>query len=145
MSSVTPALREKIHQAAGNRCGYCLSPQELVLGVLEIDHILPVAEGGTDDEDNLWLACRSCNMAKGTKTLALDPLTGRVVPLFNPRRQNCWWEHFCWSDSGLEIVGITPTGRATAAALDLNNVVALMVRRNGLKTGLHPPEKIIEN
>lgn len=139
MSSIAPALREKIHRAAAGRCGYCLSPQELVLGVLEIDHIIPVSEGGSDDEENLWLACRACNIAKRTKTKAIDPLTGRVVQLFNPRQQN-WWEHFTWSVSGLEIVGITATGRATVVALNLNNIIALMVRRNWLKTGLHPPK-----
>jgi len=136
---ISSSLRERVFQAAGWRCGYCLSPQELVLGVLEIDHIKPISDGGTDDEDNLWLACRACNMVKRTKTQGLDPQTGRAVPLFNPRQQN-WWEHFGWSVSGLEVRGITPIGRATVVALDLNNIIAVMVRRNWLKTGLHPPK-----
>ena len=128
-----------MRQQAGNRCGYCLASQEFVLGVLEIEHIVPVAAGGSDDEENLWLACRACNNAKSTKREGLDPLTRRHVPLFNPRRQN-WWEHFCWSTSGVEIIGITPTGRATVAALDLNNVISLLVRRNWVKAEWHPPK-----
>lgn len=135
---ITVALREKIPQQAGNRCGYCLAHQEYVLNVLEIDHILPVAAGGDDSEENLWLACRACNNAKDVKIAAIDPLTKESLPLFNPRKQN-WREHFRWNASGLEIVGITPTGRATVLALDLNNVISLMVRQNWIKAGWHPP------
>jgi hypothetical protein len=32
-----------------------------VLGILEIDRIIPKAVGGTDDEENLWLAWSLCN------------------------------------------------------------------------------------
>ncbi|MCY7332966.1 MAG: HNH endonuclease [Pseudanabaena sp. CAN_BIN31] len=34
------------------------------MGILEIDHIIAKATGGTDDEKNLWLACRLCNNFK---------------------------------------------------------------------------------
>ena len=47
--------------------------------VLEIEHIIPRAVDETDDEENLWLACRLCNNAKGIKTHGYDPLTGRSV------------------------------------------------------------------
>lgn len=136
---ISTALREKVRSQASHRCGYCLAPQRLVLWALEIDHIIPVAEGGSDDEENLCLACRACNNAKSTKTEGLDPLTGRSEPLFNPRKQ-VWQEHFRWSASGVEIIGITPIGRATVAALDLNNVISAMVRRNWVSVGWHPPE-----
>ena len=61
------ALREQVRNAASDRCGYCLCRQEYVPGVLEIDHIVPKAAGGTDEEENLWLACRMCNHAKGVQ------------------------------------------------------------------------------
>ncbi len=71
MSKVAPALREKIRLEARNRCGYCLSRQDLVPAAFEIDHIVPTAAGGNDEEDNLWLACRACNTAKlGNSRLA---------------------------------------------------------------------------
>lgn len=34
-----------------------------------IDHVHPRSKGGTDDDDNLVLACRSCNSSKGAKSL----------------------------------------------------------------------------
>ena len=138
MSKIALILREKIRQEAGNRCGYCLSRQDLVPAAFEIDHLVPVSAGGNDEEDNLWLACRACNTTKGAQMKALDPLSGQPVSIFNPRRQN-WWEHFRWSDSGVEIIGITPIGRATVVALDLNNIISLIVRQNWVTAGWHPP------
>jgi 5-methylcytosine-specific restriction endonuclease McrA len=85
--AISESLRARVRQQAGDRCGYCRSPQRYILGTLEIDHIVPVARGGSDDEDNLWLACRLFNAFKGTQTHGVDPATGRRVRLFNPRRQ----------------------------------------------------------
>lgn len=73
---------------AQNRCGYCLSQQYLVMARLEIEHILLLARGGTDAEENLWLACPICNGHKSDKIEGLDPDTGETVPLFNPRTQS---------------------------------------------------------
>ena len=47
--------------AAQNRCGYCLSRQHLVLGRLQIEHLLPRCRGGLTEESNLWLSCALCN------------------------------------------------------------------------------------
>jgi hypothetical protein len=131
-------VRLRIRAGAGNRCGYCLSPQHLVLGPLEIDHIIPTARGGTDDEDNLWLGCRMCDVYKAARTDGMDPKTGSRVPLFDPRRQD-WGEHFEWSGDGTQVLGRTECGRATVAALQLNNVIAVMVRREWVSAGWHPP------
>lgn len=80
-----------------------------------------------------------CNRAKGDRTSATDPETGEAVPLFNPRQQ-CWSEHFRRSDAGLRIVGQTPTGRATVAALHLDDDPdALIVRSYWVLAGWHPP------
>jgi hypothetical protein len=106
--------------------------------VLEIEHIVPRAAGGTDNEDNLWLACRLCNNAKGVKTHANDPLTRRRARLFNPRNQS-WHRHFYWSADGSKVIGRTICGRATVEALKLNNEIAMVVRQNWVKAGWHPP------
>lgn len=136
--TISDALRERVQAQAQDRCGYCLAHQEYVPWTLEIEHIVPSAKGGSDEEDNLWLACRACNLYKGSKTHARDPLTGRTVTLFNPRRQS-WSHHFQWGQDGAIIEGRTDCGRATIVALNLNNLIAVTVRRNWVAAGWHPP------
>ena len=108
--------------------------------MLEIDHIIPTAQGGTCDEKNLWLACLLCNSFKGTQTHRRDPETDRLVQLFNPRTQK-WHRHFAWSEDCTHIVGRTACGRATVFALQLNNTCALIVRREWISAGWHPPKE----
>ena len=137
---ISAQLERRIREAAQNRCGYCRSPQHLVMARLEIEHIIPLSKGGGNDEDNLWLACPLCNRYKGNKTEAVDPLTGQEVALFNPRSQ-IWREHFRWSEDGLRIIGLTPVGRATVAALHLSDDPdALLVRSYWVLAGWHPPD-----
>lgn len=138
MSSLSETLRQKVRQKAENRCEYCLSHQDYIMGRLQIDRIQPLAKGGMDTEDNLCLACELCNQYKWVQTESLDPQSGETVSLFNPRQQQ-WKEHFTWSTDGTEIIGITACGRATIAALRLNNNLAVIVRQNWVKAGWHPP------
>ncbi len=90
---ISQALRNRVAVAARHRCGYCLTAERVVGRLLEIDHILPEAQGGTNDEDNLWLACPMCNSHKSDRTNAVDPQTGNHVSIFNPRMES-WAEHF---------------------------------------------------
>jgi hypothetical protein len=132
-------VERRVREEAKHRCGYCLSPQKLVMARLEIEHIIPVAKGGTNDEANLWLCCPLCNRYKADRVSACDPETMVEVPLFNPRLQH-WPEHFRWSEDGLRILGLTPTGRTTAAALHLaDDADALVVRGYWVQAGWHPP------
>jgi hypothetical protein len=136
---ISEEVRQRIREAAGDRCGYCLSAQEYVWGTLEIEHIIPRALGGSDEELNLWLSCGMCNRHKGPQVEGLDPESGQPASLFNPRTQK-WSEHFRWDAAGIQIIGLTAIGRATVAALKLNNELALIVRRNWVQAGWHPPK-----
>ena len=136
--SITEALRTRVRTQANQRCGYCLANQRYIPWPLEIEHIIPIAKGGTDAEENLWLACRSCNLYKSSQTHSHDPLTYRRIRLFNPRLQR-WHRHFVWSEDGTLIIGRTICGRATVVALNMNNLVAVTVRRNWVSVGWHPP------
>jgi hypothetical protein len=135
---VAEAVRRRVAEAAARRCGYCQTQEEIVGYTLHIEHILPLAAGGTSNEENLWLACFVCNNAKGTQTRGLDPETGAEVLLFNPRTQS-WGEHFAWSTDGTEVVGTSPVGRATALALQLNTPLRCEARRRWVAVGWHPP------
>lgn len=55
-------IRGFIHSRDGNQCTECGSRKNL-----QIDHIVPVSQGGTDAIDNLQLLCRSCNSEKGSR------------------------------------------------------------------------------
>lgn len=137
MSKIAEKLKAKIRRQAKNRCGYCLLPQALNPGQLEIEHILPTAKGGNDEEANLWLACRLCNGYKGVQTEAFDEETNKTVSLFNPRKQN-WNEHFEWENE--RIIGKTDCGRATVKALKFNNEIILPVRKRWVTAGWFPPK-----
>ena len=41
-------------------CAYCGKRG----GILEIDHILPISRGGSDNKSNLVTSCRHCNRQK---------------------------------------------------------------------------------
>ena len=138
MSDVSETTRQRVRQRASNRCEYCLSHQDYVMGILQIDHVMPVAKGGSNAEDNLCLACELCNQYKWTQTEGLDSQTGETVALFHPRQQK-WHEHFTWSEDGTAIIGLTACGRSTVIALRLNNSIAVTVRRNWVRAGWHPP------
>lgn len=52
-------------------CQYCGKTPPAV--VLEVDHIVPVASGGTNDQLNLISACFECNNGKGAGDLKAVP------------------------------------------------------------------------
>jgi hypothetical protein len=102
-----------------------------------IDHIIPRRLGGSDDLSNLALACQPCNAAKHMKVSAKDPRTGKGCRLFNPRVHQ-WSEHFRWSQDRTKIYGRTAIGRATVAALRMNDEYMQAARRCLLFLDLTP-------
>jgi 5-methylcytosine-specific restriction endonuclease McrA len=139
MTYISVAVRQRVAEAARHQCGYCQT-QAVIIGMpLELDHLIPEAAGGSSDEANLWLACSRCNRYKGDQTHAVDEETGELVPLFNPRRQR-WTDHFAWAQEGLYIVGLTPIGRATVAALQVNNPFVVHSRQVWIACDWHPPK-----
>ena len=114
-----------VRKRAGDRCEYCRLAQELSGLRFHIEHIIPRKHGGTDDVDNLALACPECNLRKGPNLSGIDPETGKVTRLFHPRRQN-WDDHFRAASGRLN--GKTAAGRATIKVLGIN-----MAHRVGLR------------
>lgn len=103
-----------------------------------LDHVLPVAAGGEDIEENLALACFHCNRRKADKQSAVDAETGETIPIFNPRQHN-WADHFIWSADGLRILPQTAIGRVTISLLELNRERILFIRAADASVDRHPP------
>ena len=119
-------LRAAVRERAGHRCEHCQRRQETSpLIPLQIEHIIPRKHGGSDDFDNLALACAECNLHKSSNLTGIDPQSNQITPLFDPRRDS-WPEHFAWD--GLGLVGLTAVGRTTARVFEMNSPARLRVR-----------------
>jgi 5-methylcytosine-specific restriction endonuclease McrA len=114
---MTPALRDQVRQRAGDRCEYCHLAQECTILPHEADHIRSQKHRGQTTLDNVALACFPCNDFKGSDVAAFDPVTNRLVLLFNPRTDT-WADHFEWNE--VVLVGKTEVARATIQLLQIN-------------------------
>lgn len=111
-------LRAEVRQRAKDCCEYCGLPQvALPFARFHVDHIIAEQHGGSEELSNLALCCARCNLNKGPNLSGIDSETGAIVPLFHPRTDR-WDEHF--ERQGVLVVGLTPTGRATAHVLKMN-------------------------
>lgn len=74
MSNRTPVskrVRFEVFKRDGFTCQYCGATPPKV--VLEVDHVDPVALGGTNDMDNLVTSCFPCNRGKSDVLLSVVP------------------------------------------------------------------------
>jgi hypothetical protein len=136
MSDIPAHVQRLVARRADGHCEYCGLSQEGQEARFHVDHVVPIARGGATVEENLALACVSCSLRKAARQCARDPQTGTDAPLFNPRIDS-WKEHFCWD--GMRVRGLTPTGRATVAALKMNRPLILAIRSEEALRGRHPP------
>jgi hypothetical protein len=126
-------VRARAHYA----CEYCLMPQAIRRLRFPIDHIIARQHGGSTSLDNLALCCGRCNLHKGPNVAGVDPETGRIIRLFNPRKDR-WTRHFRWD--GVRIVGLTSRGRVTVHVFALNHPDDLAVREELVFQGQFPPK-----
>jgi hypothetical protein len=122
---------------AGHRCEYCRAPEVIFNFPFEIEHVLPTSQQGPDDESNLALACRSCNLFKAAQTTGTEATAGSEVRLFHPR-QDRWEEHFQVNPQTGEVMGLTPVGRATVLCLRMNSAPRMEARQLWIRLGLYP-------
>jgi HNH endonuclease len=122
---------------AGHRCEYCHAPEVIFNLPFEVDHIQPVALQGGNDDENLALSCRHCNLRKGAHTHGTDPQSGEGAPLFDPRTDS-WDDHFNVDEPSFQIVGKTEIGRATVDKLGMNRPLPLRARRHWATLGIFP-------
>ena len=61
-------LREKLWEKQNHRCMYCGIEIELRPYESQIDHLVPIARSGGNEEENFQLTCSKCNNRKGDRT-----------------------------------------------------------------------------
>lgn len=103
----------------------------------QIDHVILEKHDGRTDAANCALACILCNQHRGSDLAAIDPATGQITPLFNPR-QHRWVEHFSLAEDGA-LVSSTPEGRATIHLLQLNGPERIEERKLLREAGFWNP------
>jgi hypothetical protein len=119
------SLRRLVRLRADDRCEYCHLPQFALPAALQIEHIVARQHRGGDEGENLALSSPYCNRYKGPNLSSLDPETGELTSLFNPRR-DVWDDHFAFV--GITLAGLTPIGGATMALLNMNDDDRLEIR-----------------
>lgn len=127
------AAREAVRQRAGGRCEYCLLPEAHVVIPFHVEHVIAKQHRGRDTLRNLAYACHRCNLHKGPNLTGIDPKSGKLVRLFNPRRHS-WGRHFRWE--GAVLIGRTAVGRATVDVLAMNDPARAALRQELLDQGL---------
>lgn len=73
--TINERIRQLVRQRAKCLCEYCHSPERSSSDVFTIDHLVPQSKGGSDELDNLALACRRCNERRYNFTTGIDPQT----------------------------------------------------------------------
>ena len=136
---VPAELRRLVTARAQGCCEYCRTQTRFTGDPFALDHIFPTSLGGLTVTENLAFSCTGCNQCKGARISAIDPMTELLAPLYHPRLQN-WDDHFEWSDDFTRLSGLTASGNATIAALQLNRAGLVNLRRVLFKAGLHPPQ-----
>ena len=137
-TDISEGLRRLVAERAGHRCEYCLLHEDDAYFPHQIDHIISRKHGGLTDAENLAYACSRCNAWKGSDIGSLDPNTGKLVHLFNPRRER-WSAHF--ELRGFVIEPLTPEGEVTARILKLNLDKRVAERQLLMALGRFPRER----
>jgi len=125
-------IRQYVSKRAQGVCEYCHLPQRAIKVTFHVEHIVPKKHLGSNLLSNLAFACHWCNRSKSSNLSGIDGITNKIVPLFHPRKQ-AWSEHFHFI--GSEIIGLTPTGRATVQVLNMNSLMMSAIRQELLDEG----------
>ncbi len=126
-----------VSRRADHRCEYCHAPEAIFNFAFEVEHVIPVSLRGADDESNLALACRACNLHKTDALTGNDDFSQTEARLFHPR-QDSWPDHFQFDAETGAIQGLTAVGRATVARLRMNTPSQLAARQQWMRLGLFP-------
>ncbi|MEX2177040.1 MAG: HNH endonuclease signature motif containing protein [Pirellulaceae bacterium] len=117
MADGEASLRRLVWKRANARCEYCHLPSNCDVMPFCVDHIIARKHGGPTVPENLALACTLCNSYKLDNLSGIDPQTGLITRLHQPR-QDDWLRHFRWQSA--ELRGLSDIGRTTIEVLKIN-------------------------
>jgi len=132
---VSATLHRWVGERAWHVCEYCLVHEQDLYHGCEVDHIRSVKHGGLAVAENLAWACLHCNRHKGTDLGSVNPRTGALVRLYNPRTDR-WKDHFYWRAGRIE--SLTEIGEATVRLLDFNHPERVAFRKLLSESGRYP-------
>ncbi len=122
---------------ANHRCECCQAPELVFNFPFEVEHIIPLSRQGENDEANLALACRSCNLRKGTHISGIETASSLEIRFFHPRA-DVWSEHFEIDSNSARIMGISSVGCVTVECLEMNSTSQIAARQIWICLGLFP-------
>jgi hypothetical protein len=137
-TSDTRPFRSQVRTRARESCEYCHLPEEADVVAFEVDHIIAEQHGGLTELGNLAYTCLECNRRKGPNLTLIDPQTGEITILFNPRTQQ-WDDHFQLNADGA-LTGRTAVGRTTSRLLKLNESERMQDRVGLIAAGKFSPQ-----
>lgn len=135
MADLPAHFRAQVRDRAERKCEYCLVPESVALIEHQVDHIIALKHGGRTVAENLALCCVICNKHKGSDIASIDPETGNLERLFDPRRDR-WRDHFELHEG--KISPRTAIGRVTVRLLQLNRPERIKERELMIRAGLLP-------
>lgn len=113
---IPASLRRLIRERSKDRCEYCLAPESHSHTAHWIDHVVAEKHGGQTDFANLANSCIRCNQHKGSDLSSIDPDTGEIVRLFNPRIDR-WADHFQLVSATVRLLRVNQPERIQERAL----------------------------
>lgn len=67
---ISKPKRKRTFEKCNGKCAYCGKQLTLEASDTCVDHVIPIAKGGNNEDKNLVMACRRCNSSKGAKLLS---------------------------------------------------------------------------
>ena len=130
-------VRDRYHRC----CGYCGVGEDDAAGELTVDHLIPLAAGGGDHEENLVDACFRCNLFQADFFPSdADRLSGNV--LLHPLRDDVS-AHLRLEEQTGRLEALTDTGRFHIRLLRLNRQALVSMRLRKLFQSLFAARQIL--
>ena len=137
VSHIQKSIKKQVLQTSKGLCEYCQSQEAFSFTSYLVEHITTSSIDQKDIIENLVFSCQGCSNTRNENTKSTDPVTGKIINIYNPR-VDVWSDNFCWSEDFTNLVGLTAIGRATIEKLKLNRETLKEYRSVLISINKHP-------